>query len=140
MLSTYTYNTEESVQGYVREVRMLWLGPTRAQLRHGSLQASTVDNLKLQAQEVAQLAINAREAVAVAARMVNEARDELTATGIVQQKLELAIGQLHRLRARDAPAESPDAAAPAASQEPAVLGTVDMADSGRILSSFAYQL
>ena len=119
---------------------MLWLGPTRAQLRHDFLHAATIDNLKLQAQEVAQLAINARDAVAVAARMANEARDELTASGIVQQKLELAIGQLHRLRARGAPAESSDGAAAAASPDTAVLGTIDMADSGTIFSSLSNRL
>ena len=79
-----------------------------------------------QAQEVAQMAIKAREAAAAAAQLLQEARDELTATEIVLAKLETEVTELQKMieECKTGDVSSDDILG----VDSAVTGTIDMKD------------
>lgn len=79
----------------------------------------------MQAQEVAQMAIKAREAGTAASQLLQEARDELTATEIVLAKLEGEIGELQKMLEE---CTSGEVISEVLSTDLAVTGTVDLKD------------
>ena len=76
----------------------------------------------LQAQEVAQLAIYAKDEQALAAKALSGGKDELEATEIVQKKLLEEIEELVKLKAAQRGGES-------ISEQSNVLDTIDLKDS-----------
>lgn len=78
-----------------------------------------------QAQEVAQMAIKAKEAGTAAGKLVEEARDELKATEIVLSKLDIEIGELMSMIEE---CKSGDVNADNLAGDSAATGTVDMKD------------
>ena len=80
--------------------------------------------LHAQAQEVAQMAIRAKEAGSAAAKLLEETRDELQATQIVHAKLETEIAELLKMIEE---CKSGDVDSDALT-DPTITQTVDMKD------------
>lgn len=71
------------------------------------------------------MAIKAKEACVSAGKLLEEAKDELKATEIVQGKLETELSELHKMIAE---CKSGEASAESLSLDSAITGTIDMKD------------